>query len=230
MILCVNLLWPSKIKSSLILMKNMFNVWALTTNWLKILFLEDLGWIQVFFEKLFISYSCILFIKHCALRSFYIKMLYFSKNNFFQIFDRSNLLLDRLKMRQKIRFESAWLDRCLIGARSIEIDFQSIESNFWSIENRSESFLKCFSHVFITLFILFQKAFSLFFLDRSTLSQFLSFLPNFSQGFCLQVPIRPFYPFFFILFTFFMHFRWNFRTYRFSRFFILDVINIFPMH
>ena len=84
----------------------------------------------MFFEKLFVSYSCILFIKHCALRSFYIKMLYFSKKKFFQIFDRSNLLLDRLKMRQKIRFESAWLDRCLIGARSIEIDFQSIESNF----------------------------------------------------------------------------------------------------
>ena len=51
------------------------------------------------FEKLFISYSCILFVKQCALRSFYIKMLYFSKIYFFQIFDQSILLLDRLKMR-----------------------------------------------------------------------------------------------------------------------------------
>ena len=39
------------------------------------------------FKKLVISYSCILFIKQCALRSFCIKMLYFSKICFFQIFD-----------------------------------------------------------------------------------------------------------------------------------------------
>ena len=37
------------------------------------------------FEKNFISYSCILFIKHYALRSFYIKMLCFSNIWFFQI-------------------------------------------------------------------------------------------------------------------------------------------------
>ena len=51
--MCVILLWPSKIKSSLILMQNVFNVCALRTNWLKILMLEDLGWIQVFFWKTF---------------------------------------------------------------------------------------------------------------------------------------------------------------------------------
>ena len=64
------------------------------------------------FEKHFISYSCILFIIYCALRSFCIKMLCFSKNWFFQIFDRLNLLLDRSKLQLKIWFESAWLDRC----------------------------------------------------------------------------------------------------------------------
>ena len=64
---------------------NVFNVWVLETNWLKNLFLEDLGWIQVFFffEKLLITYSCILFIIYCALRSFCIKLLYFSKIWFF---------------------------------------------------------------------------------------------------------------------------------------------------
>ena len=131
------------------------------------------------FEKLYISYSCILFIKQRDLRSFYIKLLCFSKNYFFQIFDRSNLLLNRSKMWQKIRFESAWLDRFSIDARLIRYDFWPIESVFWPIENQSESFLKSFSHVFITLFILFQKAFSLFFFDRSTSSQFLSFLSKF---------------------------------------------------
>ena len=33
-------------------------------------------------EKLFISYSCILLIIQCALRSFYIKLLCFSKTDF----------------------------------------------------------------------------------------------------------------------------------------------------
>ena len=53
------------------------------------------------FEKLLISYSCISFIKQCALRSFCIKMLYFSKNWFFHIFDRSNLFFDQSKLRLK---------------------------------------------------------------------------------------------------------------------------------
>ena len=41
----------SKIKCSLILMQNMFNVSFLRTNWLKNLFFEDLGWIQVFLKN-----------------------------------------------------------------------------------------------------------------------------------------------------------------------------------
>ena len=47
------------------------------------------------FEKLFISYSCILFIIKRALRSFCIKMLCFSKIWFFQTFDRLNELVFR---------------------------------------------------------------------------------------------------------------------------------------
>ena len=48
------------------------------------------------FEKLFVSYSCIFFlIKQFALRSFYIKMLCFSKIWFLQTFDRSNLFFDQ---------------------------------------------------------------------------------------------------------------------------------------
>ena len=61
----------------------MFKVWDLRKNWLKILFLKDLGWIQVFFEKLLISYSCNSFMKYCALRSFCIKLFCFSKIWFF---------------------------------------------------------------------------------------------------------------------------------------------------
>ena len=106
------------------------------------------------FEKLFISYSCILFIKHCALKTLCIKMLCFSKIWFFQIFNRSNLLLNRLKLRLKIWFESTWLDHCSIDAGSIEYVFWSIEPIFRPIENRSKSFLK---HEIFTCSSLFQK-------------------------------------------------------------------------
>ena len=53
------------------------------------------------FVKFFVSYSCIFFIKQCALRNFCIKMLYFSKFWFFQTFDRSNLFFDQSKLRLK---------------------------------------------------------------------------------------------------------------------------------
>ena len=75
------------------------------------------------FEKNFISYSCILFIKYYALRSFCIKLLCFSKIWFFQIFDRLNLVLDRSKLRLKFCFESAWFDRCSIAVGSFECIF-----------------------------------------------------------------------------------------------------------
>ena len=89
--MCVILLWPSKIKSSLILMQNVFNVCTLRTNWLKILILEDLDWIQVFLKNFSSHTHAFFFIKQCALKSFCIKMLCFSKIWFFKTFDRSNL-------------------------------------------------------------------------------------------------------------------------------------------
>ena len=103
-ILCVILLWPTKIKSLLILMQNMFNVWDLRfrDKLIENFVFGRSGLNSRVFEKLFISYSCILFIMQCVLRSFCIKMLSFSENLFFQIFDWSNLLLERSKLRLKI--------------------------------------------------------------------------------------------------------------------------------
>ena len=122
----VILLWPSKIKSSLILMQNVFNVCALRTNWLKILILEDLGWIQVFFKNFSSHTHAFFIIKQCTLRSFYIKMLCFSKIWFFQTFDRSNLFFDQSKLRLNFWFESAWLDWCSIDSRSIATEKFSV--------------------------------------------------------------------------------------------------------
>ena len=119
-------------------MQNLFKACEFKENCLKILILEKLGSKQVFFEKHFILYSCILFIKYYALRSFCIKLLCFSKNWFFQNFDQSNLFLDRSKLRLKVL---AWL--CV---------FRSIKPIFQSIESRIESFLKpLFSHMFFTI-------------------------------------------------------------------------------
>ena len=96
MILCVILLWLSKIKSSLILMQNVFNDWVEDKLIQKCVFGRS-GLNTSFFEKHFISYSCILFIKYYALRSFCIKLLYFSKFWFFQIFDQSSVIFDQSK-------------------------------------------------------------------------------------------------------------------------------------
>ena len=54
------------------------------------------------FEKLCISYSCILFIIFNALRSLRTKLVCFSKLCFFQNFDRSRLFFDQSKLRLKI--------------------------------------------------------------------------------------------------------------------------------
>ena len=226
MLLCVILLWPSKIKNSLILMQNVFNIWDLRTIWLKILFLKDLGYVQVFFEKPLISYSCILFMKYHALRSLCISLLCFSKIWFFHIFNRSNLLLDRLKLRLKFCFESTWLNRFSINARSIECNFRSIKSVFQSIENCSKSFLKHEIFTCSSLFKTFQKALSLSLWPIQIQSQFFCRFPsNFLQGFCLLAPVRPFYPFFFGLISFFMHLKGKFRTYGILGFLVFSMIS-----
>ena len=112
-----------------------------------------------------------------------------------------------------------------IGAGSIEIDFRSIKSNFQPIENRSKSFLKQAFLTYSSLYSNFSNNILLSLFDQSTSSQFLSSSSYFSQGFCLQVPVRPFYPFVFILFTYFMHFRWNFQTYRILGFLIFELVS-----
>ena len=97
MLMCVILLWPSKIICSLILMQNMFNVWVVEDKLIQKCVFERSGLNISVLEKHFISYSCILFIKYYALRSFCIKLLCFSKIWVFQIFNRSSVIFDQLK-------------------------------------------------------------------------------------------------------------------------------------
>ena len=132
-----------------------------------------------------------------------------------------------------------------IGVGSIQHDFRLIESIF-STDQKSvrEFFKRLFSRDSSHCSFFFKSFLSLLLGLIHLKSIFVIFFLIFLKGFCLQVLIRPYYPFFFILFTFFMHLRWNFRTYGFLGFLIfelisfkidhwflfLDVINMFPMH
>ena len=123
------------------------------------------------FEKLLISYSCISFIKYCALRSFYIKLLCFSKSHFSRFsIDRSCCLTDwNCDKNFGLNLPSS------IGAQLIEFNFRSIEANFQPIEFWSVSVLKrSFSHVLHTIQT-FSNTLLTIFLHRSNLKQFLSF-------------------------------------------------------
>ena len=135
MISCVILLWPSKIKSSLILMQNVFNVWALRTNWLNILFLEDLGWIQVFLKNFsshthaFYSYYNVLWEVSA------LKCSVFQKTDFSKFSIARTCCSTDWKCDKNFGYNLPGS----IGARLIKIAFWSIESDFRPIENRSVS-------------------------------------------------------------------------------------------
>ena len=190
------------------------------------------------FGKLFISYLCILFIKHCALRSFCIKMLCFSKIWFFQIFDWSNLLLDRSKLRLKIWFESTWLDWCWI-----DLNWFLIDRTYFSTDRKLV--IEFFKNMRFSCVLHYFKSFQKFFSHSSTTpdstSIFCCFSSNFLQGFCFLALVRPFYPFFFGLISFFMHFReifgpvgfwgfwclWCFLSQLINGFLLLDDVNMF---
>ena len=146
MILCVILLWPSKIKCSLILMQNMFNVGVLRTNWLKNYFFERSRLNPFIFEKLLISYICISFRKHCALRSFSIKMLCFSKICFFQIFDWSNFR--SIKIRKLSFIKKASFHVFITFSKAFS-NFSSLSLLDWSNLNFFVVFYLNLSRVFV---------------------------------------------------------------------------------
>ena len=149
-------------------MQNVFNVCALRTNWLKILILEDLGWIQVFLKNFLSHTHAFFFIKQCVLRSFCIKMLSFSKIWFFQTFNRSNLFFDQSKLWLKFL---VWvcLTRLMFDQFSIDrnwkiFSFYVFDQNFFfhasfvfmihmdcivfvSILQFLQSYLSLFSHI-----------------------------------------------------------------------------------
>ena len=187
----------------------------------------------------FISYSCILFIKYYALRSFCIKLLCFSKNWFFPEFRSIEPISRPIEIAIKnlvwfCVFRSV-IDRYWINQRH----FQSIEPNFRSIENRRESFFfkkkLWVSHVH-HIFKTFETLFSLSLIGLRVKANFCRFPPILLQGFCPLRPVRPLHLSFFIYFQvsciFFMYFRDNFETMKIWEFwwfkpFLSQLINEF---
>ena len=158
------------------------------------------------FEKHFISYSCILFIKFNALMIFCNILLWFSKNCFFQNFDQSKVFFDQSKLPLKFWFGSVCFDQCSIGSRSIKAF--STDWIYFSIDWKSyrESFKKLsFSRV-LHYSNFFQNSFSLYSIGPRVKARFLSFSTKFLQGFLSSKAGKTFIPLIFLLFSVFMHF------------------------
>ena len=113
----------------------------------------------------------------------------------------------------------------MIGARSIEIDFRSIESKIGLRVFLKQAFLMCSS-----LYSNFSKSFLLSLSSTDPVQViFCHFLPNFSQVFLSSSAGKTFLPLLFhfihILHAFFMHIRWNFWTYRNLGFLIFELVS-----
>ena len=142
-------------------------------------------------EKHSISYSCILFLIFNALRSFFLKTgLLFFKNSVFPKF--------RLIQPIFLSIEIVLKNYC----ESLSV---SINWNWFSINRKScVKFLK--NHIWLIQITFSNSFFSLRF-GQAQSSIFCRFRPNILQGFPLLRPVCPLYPFFFIYFQFFMHWR-----------------------
>ena len=164
----------------------------------------------MFFEKHFISYSCILFIKYYALRSFCKKFALFFKKLVFPEFRLIKPFSRPIEIAIKIL---VWLClfRLMLDCYWINWRyFQSIESNFRSIEISIESFLKPLFLTCSSLFKPFSKHFlSLF--DWSKGQSKIFFIFKFLQGFLSSKAGKTFVPLIFHLFSCFMHFFTHFR-------------------
>ena len=209
MLLCVILVWTTKVEeflNSLIFMQNVFEVWEFKENWLKILFLGKLGSKQVFLKSIS-SHTHAFFHKILCFEEFLHKIALFFKKLIFPEFQSIKPVSRPIEIAIKnlvwfCLFRSV-LNCCWINRRH----FRSIESKFRSIENHIESFLKTLSfHMFI-IFSKHFKHYSLSLFDRSrSQSKFLSFSSDYFARFLSSKAGKTFMPFLFHLFSCFMHF------------------------
>ena len=136
MLLCVILVWTTKVEeflNSLIFMQNVFEVWEFKENWLKILFLGKLGSKQVFLKSIS-SHTHAFFHKILCFEEFLHKIALFFKKLIFPEFQSIKPVSRPIEIAIKnlvwfCLFRSM-LDRCWINQRH----FRLIESKFRSIK------------------------------------------------------------------------------------------------
>ena len=143
-----------------------------------------LGSKLVFLKNISSHTHAFFFIKFNALRSFYTKLLWFFKNLFFLEFQSIEPIFWSIEIAIKNFGQplSVSIDARLILDQSKH--FWLIELNFWSIENRIESFLK---HLILTWSNTFAKSFQTLSLSiqsvKALIKIFCRFPPFFLQGF-----------------------------------------------
>ena len=134
---------------------------------------------------------------------FALKCSIFQKFAFFQTFNWSNLILNRLKICKNLGLnQPGSIDARLMLDRS-KLLFDWSNLIFDRLKFERWVFKKVFLSRVLHTFQIFSKALSLFYVDRSNLSLFCRFLPKFSQVFLSLSAGKTFFS---IKITFFMHF------------------------
>ena len=199
MLLCVILLWPSKIKKKIhwFQCKICFEVWNFRTNWLKFLFLEN----RVKFKGFWKTFHLILmhFIHKilCFEELLHWNALFFKK----LIFPKFRLIKPIARLIKIAIKNLVWicLTRLMLDRSNVIFDRSNLIFDYLKIVQRV--FLK---HKFFMCSSLFQTFSKTFWLSLSSTgpsqAEFCCFPSNFFKGFCLLAPVRPFYPSFFCLF------------------------------
>ena len=175
------------LKNSLSFIQNIFDAWESKENGLKILILGKLGSKQVFLKRHFISYSCFFFHLIQCFEQFLRKKCSVFQKLIFPEFRPIEPVFRSIEIAIKICYESlsASIGAWLVLDQSKH--FRPIKSNFRSVENHIEGFLKTeFLTCSSTFSILFKLFLSLFDRSKAPSKIFVVFLHNICKFFLLQ--------------------------------------------
>ena len=198
MLLCVILVWPTKFENSLSFCKTCLmleNMRVLIEN----LNFGKIGFKTSVFEKTF-HLILMHFIHKIQCFEFLCKNAVFFKKLIFPEFRPIEPIFQSIEIAIKICYESlsVSIDARLVLDQSKH--FWPIESNFRSVENHIESFLKTEFLTCSSLFKLFFKTLSLYSIGPRVQTRFLSFSTKIIQGFLSSKAGKTFIPLLFFYF------------------------------
>ena len=201
MLLCVILVWTTKVEeflNSLIFMQNVFEVWEFKENWLKILFLGKLGSKQVFLKSIS-SHTHAFFHKILCFEEFLHKIALFFKKLIFPEFQSIKPVSRPIEIAIK---NFVWICPFWLVLYCCWINWR----HFRSIENHIEFFKTLSFYVFYHYSNFFKTlSLSLWSVKDSKLN-FLSFSLKLFARFLFSKASKTLLPLIFHLFSCFMHF------------------------